>query len=284
MLGRLPVLFVAAALLLAGCGGGDDGEAPPPARADLDVASLAIDPDGGDVLLATAEDGLWRLAVGEEMRVARVGGEPIAFSGFDLAARGRLIASGRPGPGSDLPDPLGLVQSTDGGESWREVSLGGEAELVVLRGSGEVLYGVDREAGVLLASRDGGRSWRRRRAPEQLVDLRIDPRNDERLVAVGRDGMIESEDAGRTWEASSPGLFALLSWPIAPRLYAASAEGVVYRSPDFGTNWIEQGEPGGVPRAVASNDQRVVLALHDGRVRESLDTGITWRTLLAGAP
>lgn len=41
----------------------------------------------------------------------------IDLMGFTVAGPDRFLASGHPGPGADLPEPLGLVESRDGGQS-----------------------------------------------------------------------------------------------------------------------------------------------------------------------
>ena len=69
-----------------------------------------------------------------------------------------LVASGHPGAGSTLPDPLGLIRSTDAGLTWETVSLTGEIDFHALAMDGDKVAG-SATAGQILYSEDGGASW-----------------------------------------------------------------------------------------------------------------------------
>ena len=69
-----------------------------------------------------------------------------------------LVASGHPGAGSTLPDPVGLIRSADGGETWETVSLTGEIDFHALAIDGDRVAG-SATAGELLYSEDAGASW-----------------------------------------------------------------------------------------------------------------------------
>lgn len=69
-----------------------------------------------------------------------------------------LLASGHPGAGSTLPDPVGLLRSIDGGETWETVSLTGEIDFHALAVSGDQIAGAA-TTGDLMYSQDAGASW-----------------------------------------------------------------------------------------------------------------------------
>ncbi len=46
----------------------------------------------------------------------------IDLMGFTVAGPGRYLASGHPGLHVDLPQPVGLIETTDGGVTWTPVS------------------------------------------------------------------------------------------------------------------------------------------------------------------
>lgn len=69
-----------------------------------------------------------------------------------------LVASGHPGAGSTLPDPVGLIRSSDGGQTWETVSLTGEIDFHALAMDGERIAG-SATAGELLFSEDSGTTW-----------------------------------------------------------------------------------------------------------------------------
>lgn len=89
--------------------------------------------------------------------VTRRGASQDDFMGLAGTAE-RLVASGHPGAGSTLPDPLGLIRSTDAGMTWQTVSLTGEIDFHALAIEGDRIAG-SATAGELLVSEDSGGSW-----------------------------------------------------------------------------------------------------------------------------
>ncbi|MDA0260466.1 MAG: hypothetical protein O2903_06605 [Actinobacteria bacterium] len=102
--------------------------------------------------------------------------KPIGKKRFDimgLAISGRtMYASGHPGKGSKLPEPVGLLRSDDGGITWKEVSLQGEVDFHFLEGRGREIYGVDAQTNMLLYSSNSGKVWRKVE-PNQFSDIAI---------------------------------------------------------------------------------------------------------------
>ncbi len=109
------------------------------------------------------------------------------------------------GPGS------GIYKSTDGGDSWREVTGGlpegdkGRIGLAVsARDPALVTAVVEAEAGGIFVSRDRGESWTRvnelNQRPMYYSQLRIDP-NDEGRIWLVAGSLHRSEDGGHTFEA-----------------------------------------------------------------------------------
>lgn len=113
--------------------------------------------DGAELVLGTHE-GVWRVST-VDGQATRVGSAPDDFMAFTAGADGTLWASGHPGPGSSLPNPLGLITSGDGGVAWTPLSLLGEVDFHGLAVSGSSVVGWDTR-GPLQWSEDGGRTWR----------------------------------------------------------------------------------------------------------------------------
>lgn len=85
--------------------GGTEGALP-----SAHVHAVAVNPADDRVYLAT-RDGLFRYDPDGPTRV----GPMIDLMGFSVAGPDRFYASGHPGPGTDLPEPVGLIESLDGG-------------------------------------------------------------------------------------------------------------------------------------------------------------------------
>jgi len=112
--------------------------------------------DSVDLLVGT-HDGVHRVSI-TSGTTQRVGGSADDFMGFAGDPSELLVASGHPGPGSTLPNPLGLITSTDGGVSWEPVSLTGEVDFHSLAVNGDEVVGWDTR-GAVLWSTDRGVTW-----------------------------------------------------------------------------------------------------------------------------
>jgi photosystem II stability/assembly factor-like uncharacterized protein len=103
-----------------------------------------------------------------------------------------------------------LLETTDGGESWREVSINTDIRLSSVCFVGDdgwvtgsrriVNVGSIRLEGVLLHTPDGGKTWEQvPLGPEEpfLTDVRFVDK--EHGWLVGRDSLFRTEDSGKTW-------------------------------------------------------------------------------------
>lgn len=111
---------------------------------------------GSDLLVGT-HDGVHRVSIDTGV-TQRVGESADDFMGFAGDPSGLLVASGHPGPGSTLPNPIGLIASTDGALSWEPVSLTGEVDFHSLAVFGDEVVGWDTR-GAVLWSTDRGATW-----------------------------------------------------------------------------------------------------------------------------
>ena len=74
------------------------------------VHAVARDPGSGKLVVA-AHDGLYVYDGTTPVRV----GPLVDLMGFTVAGPGHYYASGHPGTATDLPQPVGLIESRDGG-------------------------------------------------------------------------------------------------------------------------------------------------------------------------
>ena len=280
--GSLLALLVAG--VLAGCG--DSAPQSPGLRADdpgpIHVHGLGIDPADGALFVAT-HTGLFRAAEGQS-RARRVAGRFQDTMGFTVVGPNRFLGSGHPDVRDNLPPFLGLIESDDGGRSWRALSLQGKVDFHVLEASGRRIYGygTDYESREprFLASDDGGRTWRRLDTPGPLIALAISPAEAGTLIASSARRVFSSRNGGRSWSPLKAPSAGLLAWNTGG-VFLASADGRVWRSTDDGVSWRANAEAGGQPAAFDSGrEDELLVALHDGTIKRSADRGASWAVRL----
>ena len=77
----------------------------------------------------------------------------------------------------------------------------------------------------------------------QVNEVVVDPRNPKVVYATGPSGIFRSEDSGLTWQPSGKGLGteAIVTLALNPaqpdHMFAASANGTLYRRDDGAKNW-----------------------------------------------
>lgn len=273
--GLLGAVSALAALALAACGEDESGDTAASTRAPVHVHGLGVNPSDGTLYIAT-HTGLFRSPEGASS-AEPVGDSAQDTMGFTVVGRDHFLGSGHPAPGEGGPPHLGLIESTDAGQDWADVSLAGDADFHVLRYAHERVYGYNGLSGELLVSDDGGESWDPRTPPAPMIDLAIDPDGPERLIASTERGLAVSEDDGGTWKPLTREI-GLLAWPARERLYLANGAGEVRTSEDAGESWREAGNIGGQPAALAADGPRqLYAALPDGTIVESADGGASWK-------
>jgi len=138
---------------------------------------------------------------------------------------------------------FGLYRSDDAGTTFRQVSrdVGGSVLVLAVAVDGQLFAG-DAQRG-LLASRDGGRSWRTI-LKAQLVGLAIDAAKPNVMLATGP-GILRSTDGGKTWSrvlrlaaGAGPVAWSTSSPDVA---YVVGFDRSLYRSNDTGRSWAQVG-------------------------------------------
>jgi photosystem II stability/assembly factor-like uncharacterized protein len=293
---RLLALGVLAALVLAGCGESDrrggDGAAETGASSRLVdltaeppfVNALELDERSGELLLTTNK-GFFRIdpetdevtevraTVSSGRRTSPVG----TFLFLYAAGPDRLIGSGHPDD-TALPQYLGFIESTDGGETWEVTARLGEADLHKIQIVGDRLYAFDAVLSALLISDDGGKTFEERFTPRGLIiDFAVDPEDPEHILAANETQLFRTEEGGESWRPVLAGEGIRLAWPAPEALYRATADGVIERSSDGGETWEPRSQVEGEPyKFKATGPESLYLALGDGTVLATTDGARTW--------
>lgn len=260
---------IALALTLSACSGSDS-------------SSRAFEPDhvhglsqesGGQILIAT-HDGLF--ALDGEGSPTPVNDRTTDLMGFTVDEEGTFFASGHPGPGEDGPAALGLITSTDGGLSFQEVSLGGEADFHSLAAAAGAIYGVDGGTR-LMRTVDNGQSWEQIELPQPVADIAVDPAT-ETVLATSQVGLLRSEDQGQSFEiAQGAPTLLLVDWSPDGTLVGIDPSGQVFSATDA-ESWI----PGAridPPQALVATADGVVYVATEKALLRSDDSGSSFTTV-----
>lgn len=197
------------------------------------VHGLHVRPGGS--LLAGTHTGVVEVAL--DGSVSAVGGDRHDLMGMTgIPGTDTLLSSGHPGAGSALPNPLGLIVSTDAGTTWATRALTGQVDFHALAGDGRTVVGFDGAEG-LLVSGDGGTSFERAAAIAPAA-LAI---NDGGVWATTADGLQRSTDNAQSFEAvDGAPLLVLVAAGADGTLWGVDGDGTAWRSAD-GLDWDPRG-------------------------------------------
>ncbi len=267
------ILVVGVVAVVLGARGGKDDAATDTRAVEVEhVHGLGVDPQDG-TLYAGTHYGLIRLP--EQGDPARVADRVQDFMGFTVAGPGHYLASGHPGEGQDGPSSLGLIESTDAGQTWKSLSLAGEADFHALEARHGRVYGLNALTGVLMVS-DDKRTWQTR-SPIAMADFAVSPDDREVLLATTEQGLVRSEDGGESY-TPVPGapLLQLVSWAEDGTILGAAPDGSLHASTDNGQTWQQRGDLDGAPHALTATSGEKVYAAVEGAVLASTDGGRTF--------
>lgn len=276
VIGSLAAAASTAGAFVASRRGGERSAAPVIAH----VHGLGINPADGSLHVAT-HTGTFRIA--GDGPVDRVGKTAQDTMGFTVVGPNHFLGSGHPdaaGFRQGKPPRLGLIESTDAGDTWDSRSLSGEVDFHALAASQGTTYGHDAGTNRLLASTDNA-TWETR-STVKIFGFAVDPARVDHLVASGPETTLDSTDGGRTWRpvSGAPRLVAL-SWAPAGTLWGVDGTGSAHRSTDGGATWQTAGRVDGQPQALLATDDRLVVALAtpDERtaIYESDDAARSWQ-------
>ena len=218
--------------------------------APLDHVHAAVPVDGG--LLVGTHTGVVRVDV-VSGAVTPVGTSRDDFMGLAGSSE-LLVASGHPGEGSTLPDPVGLLRSTDAAETWSTVSLTGEIDFHALAVDGDRIAG-SATTGDVLYSEDAGATWT---AIAQMEATSLAWFDGRLWIADGV--ALSSWAPGEAAPADAGGGAAVLIAAVSDssRLWALVADGTLVTSTD-GVSWEEAGGVSSAGALAASPEAAYVV-------------------------
>lgn len=227
----------------------------------------------GDQVILGTHEGLFRYI--DQKTVQLMG--PEIFDIMGLAVLGKkLYASGHPGPNSKLPEPVGLLLSTDSGKSWKKLGLQGEVDFHLLESAGADMYGVDSGSGDLLYSKNSGKSWVSR-GKNVLNDIAVNPAKAGSALALREGKMISTQNSFTKMRALETSLkFSSLDW-LSDSLLATSGKSL-YRSKDLGSTWIKISD---FPEATSTVTQssKIIAVVAGNSIYKSTDGGKTFKKM-----
>jgi len=186
-----------------------------------------------DRIFLGTHEGLYEYRSKKELSL--VGTEIFDIMGLSVNGQ-TLFASGHPGISSKLPNPVGLLKSSDGGIKWRKVSLQGKVDFHLLEASKNEIYGGDSSSGDLFYSSDLGKNWNNR-GSNTYFDIAPNPRKQASALAL-RDGfLVKTNDAFQTTEVIKvANKLTGIDWNTK-RLIASSGN-MLLVSKTYGETWM----------------------------------------------
>lgn len=227
-------------LVLTACSPANQTTSVPQAVEFPHIHGLGFSADGG-TLYVPAHDGLLVFTNGQW----QVPNLPVNdYMGYTATNNG-FYSSGHPGSGSNLPNPLGLVKSDDGGQTLDVLAFEGESDFHLLG------VGYENHAIYVLNS-----------SPNSQLGL----------------GLFYSLDEGQTWEQSSGqgiegNIFQIAVHPTDAGTVAIATETGLYLSNDYGNTFALNGEASPVSAVVFHPEAESLFFGYQGLYHYDLATG-----------
>jgi hypothetical protein len=265
----LLLLATAAVVVMRATSAGDGARAPVLGH----VHGLGVNPADG-VVFAGSHYGLFRLSATQPP--VRVADRVQDYMGFTVVGPNQFLASGHPAEGSLEPKSLGLIESTDAGNTWTSRSLAGRADFHALQARHGRVYGYNAITGAFMVSTDLT-NWETR-ATVPIADFAVSPTDPELILATTEQGLVRSTDGGRTFAASPGPVLLLLSW-VGGALAGVTPDGRVQVSEDNGISWQLRGTADGAPEALEAVTRSELYLAVKSAVLVSTDGGHTFSPL-----
>jgi photosystem II stability/assembly factor-like uncharacterized protein len=273
--------------------------------------AVAVDPRNSSVVYLGAEGGgVWKTTDGGQTWTPLTDSQPsleIGALALDPSNPDVVYAGTSLSNGSFASEGKGILKSTDGGATWRQLPgplpsgpglVAVVYSLAVSPSDGNVLLAVaDSVAGAgLYRSADGGNTWSSVVGPitnSYGLQVLFDPTNGS-IAFASLDTVYKSTDGGNTWTAASgtgsnalsasQGYFLAIDPSSAETLYAGiggstTSYPYLFKTVDGGQDWTPLPSFGWWATRVGVDpaNPNIVVAGNEGLV-ESMDGGSTWNS------
>lgn len=278
----LAIAWLLSLTIIAGCStdGGQPSSVKQAGVGDdpgvLHVHGMGINPKDG-ALFAATHTGVFRIP--ESGQAVRMADRWQDTMGFTVVGPDHFLGSGHPDlrdyQAKRLPPLLGLIESTDAGQSWKPLSLLGQSDFHVLRAAHGRIYGFDSTGGAFMVS-DDGTSWETR-SKLPVIDFAVSPVDPNVIVATTQTGPQHSGDGGRTWVAVVGPSMLFLAWQEPATLWGVAGSGALFTSGDVGASWQPTGTLPGKPDALLASGATLYASVLEGGIYTSTDRGKSWQ-------
>lgn len=291
-------------VILSACSGNGGEETLSPVKSGKkieDIHGMAIS-DDSTTYVATHEGLFSTQDIGDTWN--KVGTFEADLMGFHLKSDGTMITSGHPGAKTDLPNPMGFLTSKDKGFNWEAVEFVGKIDFHLFTSSQDnpdFIYGINqmgtgKYGAGLYTSSDGGEKWEKIEPtglPEdlhQVYSLMVMPNDDSKLLAGTENGVLISEDGGKTFNPydNSRLITAMNVMPNGKDIigYSISNDGAgVMISKDLGKTWSNVGldlgeDAASVISVNPKNANHIAVTTFGTSMHVSEDGGQTWEQII----
>jgi hypothetical protein len=232
---------------------------------------MAYDSAAGKLLLATG-DGLFNASARPRQRI----GPAINFTAFTIDGNGDYYASGHPGHGTDLPDPTGLIRSTDRGRTWEALPQETRTRFRSLAAVNSGLVAFDGSLRLTGNLTD----WSAPVPAQTPLALSGSPAAPV-VLGTSPHGLQRSSDGGRTWtQPSGPPKLTASAFADSATAVGATAAGAIHVSRDTGQSWQHRGTTSAPPAcltaAIGADGNLLIWAATPHGLAHSGDGGKTF--------
>ncbi len=237
--------------------------------------------------LITVKDGKWY----------RPKGNQHDFMGFSATEKG-FYSSGHPGEGSTLPNPIGLVSSTNGGENLKKLGFTGQSDFhyLTVGYNSSAIYLVNQHpndqlgTGMYYSLNDGG-SWEQsemKGIPSDAAYLFAHPTDENKIGLTSSDGVYVSTNNGDTFERATKSTVVTAAHFTEESLLYTTAEGKLFEQSfkdksnlkDWNSPELGQEEAIMYLAQNPQQNEEVTFITSKNNVFQTTDGGKTWVQLM----